>query len=43
MQKHEDLLVELQDRLLEEANFVIYPTVMEDYFEQVLTPVPPES
>lgn len=39
-QKHDEQLVELQEKLLEEANFVVYPTVLEAYFQQLPTPAP---
>ncbi len=34
-QKHEELELQLQERLLEEANFVIYWDVLEAYFQQL--------
>jgi parvulin-like peptidyl-prolyl isomerase len=34
-QKHDQLLLELQNRLLEEANVVIYSTVIEDYLTKL--------
>ncbi len=39
-QKHDEQLTQIQERLLEEANFEIYPTVLEAYFQQMPTPVP---
>lgn len=39
-QKHDEQMVQLQETLLEQANFVIYPTVLEEYFQQLQTPVP---
>jgi parvulin-like peptidyl-prolyl isomerase len=35
LQKHDELLAELQEKLLEEADFVIYYTVVEDYLLQL--------
>ena len=39
-QKHDEQMVQLQETLLEQANFVIYPTVLQDYFQRLQTPVP---
>ncbi len=39
-QKHDEQLTQIQEKLLEEANFVIYPTVLEAYFQQLPTPPP---
>ena len=39
-QKHDEQMVQLQETLLEQANFVIYPTVLENYFQQLQTPEP---
>jgi len=39
-QKHDEQLVQLQEKLLKDANFVIYPTVLEAYFQQLPTPAP---
>jgi parvulin-like peptidyl-prolyl isomerase len=43
LQKHDQLLLELQGRLLEDANLVIYSKVVEDYLDQLsasATPFP---
>ena len=39
-QKHDEQLTQIQEKLLEEANFVVYPTVLEAYFQQLPTPAP---
>lgn len=39
-QKHDEQLTQIQAKLLEEANFVLYPTVLEQYFQQLQTPAP---
>ncbi len=39
-QKHDEQLTQIQEKLLEEANFVVYPTVLEAYFKQLPTPTP---
>lgn len=39
-QKHDEQLTQIQEKLLEEANFVVYPTVLEAYFQTLPTPVP---
>ena len=41
-QKHEERLVLLSDDLFQQANVVIYESVLTDYFEQLQTPVAPE-
>lgn len=39
-QEHETLTVQLENSLLEEAGFAIYPSVLETYLSQSLTPNP---
>ena len=39
-QKHDEQMVQLQESLLGQANFVLYPTVLEKYFQELQTPVP---
>ena len=39
-QKHDEQMVQLQETLLEQANFVLYPTVLEKYFQELQTPAP---
>lgn len=39
-QKHDEQMVQLQESLLGQANFVLYPTVLEAYFQQMPTPEP---
>ncbi len=39
-QKHGELEGQLQEKLLKEANFVIYQSVLEAYLQQLPTPVP---
>lgn len=39
-QRHDEQLEQLQQTLLEQANFVLYPTVLEDFFQQLPTPTP---
>ena len=39
-QKHEEQLTQIQEKLLKDANFVVYPTVLEAYFQQLPTPTP---
>ncbi|MDL1944765.1 hypothetical protein FBQ99_20760 [Chloroflexi bacterium CFX2] len=39
-QKHDEQMVQLQETLLKQANFVIYPTVLEKYFQELQTPAP---
>ena len=39
-QKHNEQMVQLQETLLKQANFVIYPTVLEKYFQELQTPAP---
>lgn len=41
LQKHEQLLVELQERLLEEANFEIFTIVLDEYLDQLSVSVTP--
>ena len=41
-QQHEDRLAQLSDELFQQANVVIYETVLADYFGQLQTPVTPE-
>jgi parvulin-like peptidyl-prolyl isomerase len=41
LQKHEQLLLELQNRLLEEAGFVVYSIVVEDYLDQLSVSITP--
>lgn len=40
-QKHGEQMIQLQESLLGEANFVLYPTVLEKYFQELQTPAPP--
>lgn len=39
-QKHDEQLEQIQQALVAEANIVVYPTVLENYFQQLQTPVP---
>ncbi len=39
-QKHDEQMVQLQESLLGQANFVLYPTVLEKYFQELQTPAP---
>lgn len=39
-QKHAEQLAQIQETLLKNANFVVYPTVLEAYFQQMPTPTP---
>ncbi len=39
-QKHDEQMIQLQETLLEQANFVLYPTVLEQYFQGLQTPAP---
>jgi len=39
-QKHAEQLIQVQETLLKNANFVVYPTVLEAYFQQLPTPTP---
>jgi parvulin-like peptidyl-prolyl isomerase len=39
-QKHDEQLTQIQDKLLKDANFVVYPTVLEAYFQQLPMPTP---
>jgi parvulin-like peptidyl-prolyl isomerase len=38
LQKHEQLVAELQVKLLEDASFEIYPTVVDGYLDQLIVP-----
>lgn len=40
-QKHEEQLTQLYDGLFQQANVVVYETVLLDYFDQLTTPVAP--
>lgn len=39
-QKHDEQMIQLQESLLGQANFVLYPTVLEQYFQDLLAPAP---
>lgn len=39
-QKHEERQAEMQNTLLEQANFEIYPPVLQEYLQQLPTPEP---
>ncbi|MAS35452.1 MAG: hypothetical protein CL610_15685 [Anaerolineaceae bacterium] len=39
-QEHDTLTAQLQQQLLDESDFVLYPSVLEEYFNRSITPVP---